>query len=335
MYMRKISIFLTCMALFIGLVPINSQIKLKFNIEKKFKIVQFTDVHYISGDVRSGAALDNIKEVLDAENPDLVIFTGDIVYGEPAGKGIREVIGIVSERKIPFGVTFGNHDDEYDLSRAQLFEIVKDMPYNITSTNPRITGITNYIIPVMSSVDDKTAFLLYCFDSNAYSIIEDVKGYGYINFDQIEWYKEQSASYTLNNGRVPVSAVAFFHIPLQEYNMAAADEQAIMTGTRKEKACAPELNSGMFTAIKEMGDIMATFVGHDHDNDYAVLWKGIMLAYGRYSGGNTVYNNLKPNGARVIEITEGEKGFRTWIRLCNRSIIHDIRYPDFFLKDKD
>ena len=332
--MRKIIMFVIC-AVFAGIFFANAQITLKFNENKKFKIVQFTDVHYISGDARSDVALENIKEILDVEKPDFVILTGDIVFEKPAGKGLREVLGIVSDRKIPFGVTFGNHDDEHELTREQLFGFVKDMPYNMTSANPQITGVTNYILPVMSSVNDKPAFLLYCFDSNAYSTIEDVKGYGYIHFDQIEWYRGQSALYTKNNGGEPVSSVAFFHIPLPEYNQAAANENAIMTGTRKEKACAPELNTGMFTAIKEMGDIMATFVGHDHDNDYAVQWHGIMLAYGRFSGGNTVYNNLKPNGARVIEITEGEKGFRTWIRLRGGNVIHDIIYPDFFLKEKD
>ena len=47
----------------------------------------------------------------------------------------------------------------------------------------------------------------------------------------------------------------------------------------------------MFAAMKEAGDVMGVFVGHDHDNDYAVMWKNILLAYGRYTGGNTVYNH--------------------------------------------
>ena len=332
--MRKNMMYVICLVI-AGFLPANAQLSLKFNNDKKFKIVQFTDVHYISGDVRSDAALANIREMLDAEKPDFVIFTGDIIYGKPAEKGLREVVGIVSERNIPFGVTFGNHDDEHELSRQQLFDIVKDMPYNMTSTNPEITGVANYILPIKASAEDKPAFLLYCFDSNAYSTIEGIKGYGHIHFDQIAWYRGQSAVFTKKNGGVPVPSVAFFHIPLPEYNFAAANENAIITGTRKEKACAPELNSGMFLAIKEMGDIMATFVGHDHDDDYAVMWHGIMLAYGRFTGGNTVYNNLKPNGARVIEITEGENGLRTWIRLYGGNVIHDIKYPDFFLKEKD
>lgn len=37
---------------------------------------------------------------------------------------------------------------------------------------------------------------------------------------------------------------------------------------------------------------MGMFVGHDHNNDYAVAYKEVLLAYGRYTGGNTVYNDL-------------------------------------------
>ena len=330
--MKKILFVIICLML-IGFQAVYAQNTLKFNADKKFKIVQFTDVHYITGDARSDAALENIRETLDAEKPDFVIFTGDILYGKPADKGLREVLGLVSEHKIPFGVTFGNHDDEFDFSREQLLGIAKEIPYNISCTAPDITGVGNYILPVVSFNSDKPAFLLYCFDSNSYSTIEGVKGYGYIHFDQIAWYKEQSASYTEKNGGKPIPAIAFFHIPLPEYNQAAGDENAILTGTRKERACAPELNTGMFTAMKEMGDVMATFVGHDHDNDYAVYHHGILLTYGRYTGGSTVYNNLKPNGARIIELTEGEKGFRTWIRLRGGNIVHDIKYPDFFIKD--
>ena len=152
--------------------------------------------------------------------------------------------------------------------------------------------------------------------------------------DQIRWYRENSAKYTKQNGGTPLPSLAFFHIALPEYNQAASDETAILVGTRKEKACAPQLNSGMFASMKEMGDILGVFVGHDHDDDYAVFWKGILLAYGRYTGGDTVYNNLS-NGARVIEMTEGSTNFRTWIRLKDGEVINTVNYPSDFIKKKD
>lgn len=171
-------------------------------------------------------------------------------------------------------------------------------------------------------------------DSPSYSQINGIGGYDYIKFDQIQWYRENSAKYTKQNGGTPIPSLAFFHIALPEYNQAASDETAILVGTRKEKACAPQLNSGLFASMKEMGDIQGVFVGHDHDDDYAVYWKGILLAYGRYTGGDTVYNNLT-NGARVIEMTEGENGFKTWIHLKGNEIINKVNYPSDFIKKKD
>lgn len=87
----------------------------------------------------------------------------------------------------------------------------------------------------------------------------------------------------------------------------------------------------MFTAMKEAGDVMGIFVGHDHDNDYAVMWHGILLAYGRYTGGNTVYNHL-PNGARVIVLKEGQRTFDTWIDLAGGQQVNRSTYPDSFVK---
>lgn len=310
------------------------QPSLKFNKDGKFKIVQFTDVHYIYNNPKSAISIERINEVLDAEKPDLVLFTGDIIYGQPAEEGMRTVLDLASKRKIPFGVTFGNHDNEQGLSRAQLLDIIKSIPYNLTDSVEGVSGASNYILPIKSSDGNKDATVLYCMDSHSYSQIKGVGGYDYIKFDQIQWYRENSAKYTKQNGGIPVPSLAFFHIALPEYNQAASDETAILIGTRKEKACAPQLNTGLFASMKEMGDIQGVFVGHDHDDDYAVYWKGILLAYGRYTGGDTVYNNLT-NGARVIEMTEGEKGFTTWIRLKDNEIINKITYPSDFIKKKD
>ena len=331
--MRKVLVMMICLA-FVGILPTGAQRILRFNAERKFKIVQFTDVHYIADDGRSAAALENMREILDKEHPDFVIYTGDVIFGKPAAKGMREALSPASERGIPFAVTFGNHDDESEMTRGELLNVIREIPNNLTSTTEGITGVTNFILPILSSSEpEKPAFILYTFDSNAYSRIAGVEGYDYIHSDQVAWYREKSREFTKANGGTPLPAVAFFHIPLPEYNLAASDELAVLTGTRKEKACAPELNTGMFVAMKEMGDVMATFVGHDHDNDYAVWRYGVMLAYGRFSGGNTVYNNLKPHGARVIELTEGDRSFRTWIRLRGGAVIHDIKYPDFFQKN--
>ena len=145
------------------------QPSLKFNKNGKFKIVQFTDVHYIHNNPKSAISIERINEVLDAEKPDLVLFTGDVIYGQPAEEGMRTILNLAAKRQIPFGMTFGNHDNEQGLTRTQLFDIIRTIPYNLTDSVKGVSGASNYILPIKSSNGNKDAVVLYCMDSHSYS----------------------------------------------------------------------------------------------------------------------------------------------------------------------
>ena len=115
---------------------------------------------------------------------------------------------------------------------------------------------------------------------------------------------------------------------MPEYREATQNQNIYMVGTRKEMACAPEVNTGLATAMLEAGDVKGVFVGHDHVNDYVVDWNGILLGYGRYTGGKTVYHDIPGgNGARVIELTEGSDAIHTWIRIAGGKIINELHFP--------
>lgn len=316
----------------IGISPMKSQ-DLKFGEDKKFKIVQFTDVHWKADSIASEEAGERMGEVLDAEKPDLVIFTGDVIFGKPADKSMRCALEPTIKRGIPFAVTFGNHDDELGMSRKELYDFIKDMPGNLTSTVEGLSGVTNFILPVKASDGSQDAALLYVFDSHSYATLKGIKGYGWIKHDQVQWYIDESKKFTEANGGTSLTALSFFHIPLPEFHEAVQNEGSFLIGTRKEKACAPEINTGLFAAMKEAGDVLGVFVGHDHVNDYAVSWKGIMLCYGRFTGGKTVYHDMPGgNGARIIELTEGVRQFRSWIRLKDGQVINEFTYPSEWIK---
>ena len=302
--------------------------ELRFNSNHKFKIVQFTDVHWIYDDPKSEEAAERMREVLDAERPDLVVYTGDIIFAKPAAPALQRALEPAIERGIPFAVTWGNHDDEQDLKRAELSAYIANKPGNLTSTVEGITGVTNYTLTIKSANGKGDAAVIYVFDSNSYSPIKEVKGYDWIKHDQVEWYIATSKQYTAANNGKPMPALAFFHIPLPEFHEAVQNEGSYLVGTRKEKACAPALNSGLATAMLEAGDVMGVFVGHDHVNDYVVDWRGILFGYGRFTGGATVYHDIpQGNGARVIEITEGERSIKTWIRIKGGKVINEVNYP--------
>lgn len=301
---------------------------LKFNANHKFKIVQFTDIHWKYGNPASDEAGERMAEVLDAEKPDLVVFTGDLIFAKPAREGLDKALEATISRGIPFAVTWGNHDDEQDLSRKELSEHVATKAGNLTSTVEGISGVTNYTLSVKSTDGKRDAAVLYIFDSNSYSPIKKVKGYDWIKHDQVEWYRQTSKAFTAANDGKPLPALAFFHIPLPEFHEAAQNESAYFVGTRKEKACAPEINTGLAAAMLEAGDVMGVFVGHDHVNDYVVDWRGILLGYGRFTGGATVYHDIpEGNGARVIELTEDSRTIKTWIRIKGGKVINKVNYP--------
>lgn len=72
---------------------------------------------------------------------------------------------------------------------------------------------------------------------------------------------------------------------------------------------------------------MGTFVGHDHDNDYVVAQNGIALGYGRYSGDDSTYNNLRP-GARLIVVEEGKQGFESWILEDDGRVVDHMSFKE-------
>ena len=302
--------------------------ELKFNSNHKFKIVQFTDVHWKYGNPASDEAGKRMAEVLDAEKPDLVVFTGDVIFAKPAREGLDKALEATISRGIPFAVTWGNHDDEQDLKREELSAYIANKPGNLTSTTEGIYGVTNYTLTVKSVDGKQNAAVLYIFDSNSYSPMKKVKGYEWIKHDQVQWYINTSKAFTAANNGTPMPALAFFHIPLPEFHEAVQNEDSFFVGTRKEKACAPALNSGLATAMLEAGDVMGVFVGHDHVNDYVVDWRGILFGYGRFTGGATVYHDIpEGNGARIIELTEGSRTIKTWIRIKDGKVINEVNYP--------
>jgi hypothetical protein len=305
--------------------------KLSFNKDGTFKVVQFTDMHYIHGSPKSDTTLLLISRVLDAEKPDMVIFTGDIVTGRPVREGWDALTKFVIDRQIPFAVALGNHDHEQGVTREEIARIITAYPNNLNTISvPGVTGVMNDVIPIYGSEKHlKVNALIYCFDSGAYSTIDGIKGYGWITLEQIKWYKNQSLRYTIDNNFKPLPALAYFHIPLPEYRQAFDDEKNVRVGVRLEDECPPELNTGLYFAMREMRDVMGIFVGHDHVNDYIVNYHGIALSYGCFSGWRTTYIS-QMNGVRIVELKENKREFDTWIRLLDGRVKDKVSFPADF-----
>jgi 3',5'-cyclic AMP phosphodiesterase CpdA len=259
------------------------EIDLTVRASKKssYKILQVADLHFGTGE---GTCRDQYPEVedckadkrtltflnrvLDLDNPDLVVLTGDQIFGEDSFDSITTTLKFLKpliDREIPYALMFGNHDDEGSMSREQLMSFLQTLPYSLAKSGPdEIEGVGNYYFQVTDEETNESALSFFVLDSHKYSQHPKVlPGYDWIKEDQLEYIKELDKS--LKYGRNDLK-FAFFHIPLPEFK----NLQQGYTGNYKEGITAPRYNTFARQVLQEIG-VSVISVGHDHCNDYCLL----------------------------------------------------------------
>ena len=300
---------------------------LKFRQDHTFKIVAFGDVHWEINNDKNALTFKVMDTILEAEKPDLVIYTGDNCFGDTLDalkQGYRQMIEPVVRRNIPWVATLGNHDAEKgNYSRKEHHASILDMPGNLSSVGPKdIYGHSNFILPVMDTNGKRPAALLYMLDSNANYANDGLETYDWIHQNQIQWYRKASEYYRLENKGTFLPSYAFFHIPLPEFSLFYT--KAATVGVKQEDVCCSAINSGFFSTILEHGGLKAMFCGHDHVNDYITEFGGVWLGYVRGVSYNAYGKEGYWKGSRVIELREGKTAFKTWLRLEDKKVVNVV-----------
>ncbi|WPP42790.1 metallophosphoesterase family protein [Paenibacillus hunanensis] len=306
--------------------------RLAFNEQGTFKIVQLTDLHLqdVEHNPLDLRTIGLVERIIDIEQPDLIVFTGDILSSHDADDAVaterafRRALQCAQDAGIPFAVIYGNHDSEKHVTRQQLQHIADEYTLHQGEAGPtHIHGTGNYVLPIQQVHGMDAAALLYFWDSGA-DAPEFIGGYAWIHSDQIHWYREQSAQFKKQDGQA-LPALGFMHIPLPEYREAWHSDTTV--GGKGEEVCCADVNSGLFAALLDGEDVFAVFAGHDHDNDYRGQWHGIELVFGRVAGYNT-YGSLS-RGARVILLHEGERRLDSWLRLEDDTVMRQTSRMDY------
>ncbi|WP_051620542.1 metallophosphoesterase family protein [Paenibacillus sp. UNC451MF] len=293
-----------------------------FRSNGSFKIVQFTDIHWKLGledDQRSASFM---AHVIEWERPDLVVVTGDMIDKKECPdplEGFASAAAPLCKSGIPWAFVFGNHERESGAAVEQFAALLQSLPHSLYQPGPdNVHGASNYVLKVQSNRSEKQlGAVLYMLDSGA-KTNRAFGGTEWLQRSQIDWYCMQSDHLTLSNRGEALPSLAFFHIPFPEYNEVW--DYGICYGLQQKAVDSPKINSGMFAAMLEKGDVMGTFTGHSHLNDYAGDMHGIRLVCSRLTGFGAKGPADYMRGARVIVLYEGERRFDTWQRLEDGSL---------------
>lgn len=323
---------------------------LRFNKNGKFRILMFSDFH--AGKQYNPKLKRGMEALLEETRPDFVMVGGDqcLERDNPADAGayMADIMEPVISRKIPWAAIFGNHDREVGIDIELEEEAYEKIPFCLSERGPHeLHGIGNYRIPVLSSTDDTPAFHIWGMDSNRY--IEDyAEMFGmepgtkfrlpdHFNegcngaaplFDQIQWYFNSSLEEERKYGK-KIPGVMFMHIPLPEFlTVCRNPEECGARGDKRETCGATELNSGLFLASLQRGDIKGFFFGHEHLIDIQGEYCGVTLACDAAIGYNmSAHDDLR--GGRVIDLNEDGTISTRSVRLMDLLGREAMRNPDY------
>ncbi len=313
--------------------------QLKFK-DGKFKIMLFGDLHeFISenaekekgpkGKFKTPDMLKLMNKALDELKPDMVVLLGDNAKGsteDELREAVRKITHPISLRNIPLAMVFGNHDRECDIPLPRHIEIFgeENELFYTYDADPSITGCGNCNVTIKDSEGKKDALNLWLIDSNGSPEDHAVSPYDWVHEDQIQWYKSTAAALKEKNGNT-VPALWFMHIPVcEEYELLRkpkfyeffssvpghhhlkGNRYVLKDGVEGYLGEAPytaAVNSGVFDAWKETGDVMGAFFGHDHMNDFVGYLDGIMLAQSKTAGFKPYTDGCRA-GVRMITLDE-------------------------------
>ena len=330
MKIKILSIILVCAMLISALgvfASATADAGLQFGEDGKFQIMIFADVQ--DNYPIEETTIQMMCESLDKYQPDLAVFLGDntIAPGhEEQYKTIEEMVKPLNDRGVPFAIVFGNHDQEFGVTKEELLSYYQEFGCLTYDADPELYGCGNSNLTILSSDGEKVAFNLWFIDSGSSNPDKEVGGYDYVHEDQVEWYKNTAAELKEANGGEVVPSVLFQHIIMPEIYECiypalpvTIGEDFTIKGTTYLpipsfdlhdgiilEPCSPSYNSaGQFDALVETGDVIATFHGHDHVNDFTATCEGIDIVNVPTVGCNS-YSDAISRGVGLITLDEND-----------------------------
>ena len=268
---------------------------------------------------------DYITETINAVKPDLIIMTGDIVYGEfdDSGASFTKFVSFMETFGIPWAPVMGNHEGTSKKGYDWQCQILENAE-NCLFLQRTLTGNGNYSVGIVQGDELLRVFFMLdsngCGDLSAESLSNGhtTASVGFGN-DQIEWYTGEVGNIKKYSPEVNLSVA--FHIQFEafrdafaKYGMpdtAGTNPTNIYKAENREKTDFGYLGRGMkgtwdtdkkvYNGLKSLG-FDSIFVGHEHNNCGSVMYDGIRFQYGQKSSEYDRYNAVNPDDYTDINI---------------------------------
>ena len=283
-------------------------------------------------------------------------------------------LGPVIEAEVPFAATYGNHDFQCGILADEQDGIYREFPGCLNPVDSLEPG--TFALPIEASDGSgRVAMSVMMVNSGDYAgkpeendaqypayvvnprglDLADSDGYGTPSPEAIDWLGAVQSELGERNGDgKPVPAIAFQHIPPQEFydclkevpawtpnavegarthagHCYVLNHEICRPGSRLGEAigCADE-NVGEVDALREAGGYFALFCGHDHKNAFVGHAHGIDLGYAPTCGFECYGPKSRYRGIRLFEFHESNPAgyvtrMLTWGDLVGRYSSNEVR----------
>ena len=313
------------------------KLPLRFRPDGGFRILMMSDIHHAPG--TGDTAIRNMRALIDRVKPDLVMLGGDNTTGRSEKADfealLSEIASPMEDMGIPWAHVFGNHDESPGLPKTYQQTAYESYAHCVSKAGPaNIPGTGNYFLPVLGS-DGEPVFGIWALDSQQdFKSQSDPLEYpgdlywdllmpnriasgsdsDLVRFEQVMWYWNTSKEIERALHR-KLPSLMTLHIPLYEFNAVLLNAaRTRMRGEYNERVSASELNSGLFAAVLQRGDVKGIFAGHDHINTFDGVYCGIRLGFCGSIGSHAYgardndpgHDRERLRGGRVIDIREDD-----------------------------
>ena len=275
---------------------------------------------YYAKDLMDERCFDYIRETVENTNPDLILITGDLVYGEfdDAGTSLLALIDVMESLKTPWAPVFGNHDNESTLGADWQCQQLENAEYCLFEQKT-LTGNGNYSIGItQGGVLKRVIFMLDSNGCGGMSAASKANGHSTTNVgfgtDQIAWYTDTAQK--INRLQPDMKYTFAYHVQQEIFRNAISQYGTVNSNTinapinidtaankkdtdfgymGRDLKSSWDKDFSVYNGMKALG-ADSLLVGHEHCNSASVMYDGIRFQYGQKTSCYDRANYIKANG---------------------------------------